>query len=51
MLHANDILSEEILKTRRIIVKFIVIISYINIVVNNFIRNSEETCIPKPGTK
>lgn len=42
MLHVNNILSE-ILKTRRILIKFIVIILYINIVVNNFIRNSDET--------
>lgn len=42
MLHVNNILSE-ILKTRRTLIKFIVIILYINIVVNNFIRNSDET--------
>lgn len=42
MLHVNNILSE-ILNTRRILIKFIVIILYINIVVNNFIRNSDET--------
>lgn len=42
MLHVNNILSE-ILNTRRILIKFIVIILYINIVANNFIRNSDET--------
>lgn len=42
MLHVNNILLE-ILNTRRILIKFIVIILYINIVVNNFIRNSDET--------
>lgn len=50
MLHVNNILSE-ILKTRGIFIKFIVIILYIDIVVNNFIRNSDETRIQRNGTK